>query len=99
MRRNLASVGIGTGPTPSVGKPRRRRATPDCLRELRSRSVHAGEDVIPHGARPASMGLLVRATVAVRRTRRYGTEQDAVGQATMNETAEPDIRATPRKKT
>ena len=27
------------------GKPRRRRATPGCLRELRSRSVHGGEDV------------------------------------------------------
>ena len=46
MRRNLASVGVGTGPTPSAGKPRRRRAAPDCLRDLRSRSVHAGEDVI-----------------------------------------------------
>jgi hypothetical protein len=45
------------------------------------------------------MGLLVRATVVVRRTRRYDTERDAVDQATMNETAEPDIRATPRKKT
>ena len=69
------------------------------MRELRSLSVHAGEDVIPYGARPASMGLLARATVVVRRTRRYGTEQDAVDQATMNETADPDIRATPRKKT
>ena len=54
---------------------------------------------IPYGARPASMGFLARAAVVVRRTRRYGTEQDAVDQATMNETAEPDIRATPREKT
>ena len=49
---NFASVGVGTGPTPSAGNPRRRRATPDCSRELRSLSVHAGEDVIHRHAPP-----------------------------------------------
>jgi hypothetical protein len=43
-----ALPGAMASPTPNarLGNPRRRRATPDCMRDLRSRSVHAEEDVI-----------------------------------------------------
>ncbi len=43
------SVGLSNLKLPTLGIPPRRRATPDCLGELRSPSVHAEEDVNING--------------------------------------------------